>query len=264
MNIRAKILIIDEDQRLVKAIRDVLMLHDYDVCCAYDGASGIQKVSDYNPDLILCAVKMDLMDGWQIYNTLNDSYLIERIPFIFVTSKSKLRDIRFAMDLGADDYLIKPFDNGTLIRSVENRLTKFKKLKEIGGQKFRTFINLSPNGTFLFDGYTLFEANPALIRILKLGKQNIKSYSIEDLLDSVSYQKIKERITGCKNGLLNSFDETVCLISREGEKFEATLYISVYGEYFVNSLLAGLVIVNNKKGDDIPVFISDILKIFEK
>jgi DNA-binding NarL/FixJ family response regulator len=263
MNIRTKILVIEDDQRLAKAIKSVLVLHGYDVCCVRDGALSIQKVSDYNPDLILCAIKMNPIDGCQVYNALKDSSLIDRIPFIFITSKSKLRDIRFVMDLGADDCLVKPIDNETLIRSIEKRLTKFKKLEEIGRREFRKFFNLTPNGTYLFDGHALIEANPALIRILKLGKENINSYSIEDILDSPSYQKIKERIIGCKNGLLNSFSETVSLISREGEKIEGTLYISLYGEYSVNSLLAGLFILNNKKCDDAQVFISDILKILK-
>lgn len=185
-----KILIIEKDQLLAKTIQNDLMLHGYDVFCADNGALGIQKAFEYHPDAILCAIEMAPIDGYHIYNVLKDSSLIDEIPFIFITCKSDLQEIRLGKDLGADDYFVKPFDNETLIRSIETRLTKFKKLTDIGKLKFKTFFNLTPNGTFLFDGYVLSEANSALIKILNLEKENITSYSIEDLLDSFEYPLI--------------------------------------------------------------------------
>src|ERR1035437_3172394 len=137
MNFKAKILVIESDKRVITAIRDVLHLHGYNVCCADSGVLGIEKAFEYHPDLILCAIKMDHFDGYQVYNSLKDSCLIETIPFIFITSKSDLKDIRFGMDLGADDYLVKPFNNETLILSIEKRLYKFNKLIESSKNEFK-------------------------------------------------------------------------------------------------------------------------------
>jgi DNA-binding NarL/FixJ family response regulator len=263
MNIRTKILIIEKDQPLAKTIQNDLTLHGYNVCCTNNGSSGIQKAFEYRPDLILCTIKMNPIDGYKVYNIVKDSSLIDGIPFIFISSKSDLQEIRFGMDLGADDYLVKPFDNESLIHSIEIRLTKFKKLKEIGKHKFKTAFNFTPNGVFLFDGHVLSEANPCFMRIFNLGRDNITSYSIEDFLDSPSYQKIKDRIIRCKNGLLKTFSETVSLIPKQGEKFEATLYISVIGINSSYPLMVGLVTMNNNKSDENKVFMSDVLNVLK-
>jgi len=238
---RTKILVIEDDKQLVKTIKNVLNLHGFDVCCTDNGASGVQKAFEYRPDLILCAIKMSPIDGYHVYNIMKDSSLIDMIPFIFITNKSDLQDIRHGMDLGADDYFVKPFDNESLIHSIETKLSKFKKLKESGKCVFKALFNSSPNGVFSFDGHVLFDANPALIQMLDLKKNNITAYSFEDLLDPLSYQKIKERIIRCTNGLLNSFTETVFLIPRQGEKVEVTLHISVCEKYSNYSLMAGIV-----------------------
>ena len=129
MNFQTKILVIEDDQRFSKTIRNVLSQHGFDVCCTNNGAAGIQKAFEYNPDLILCDIKMDPIDGYQVYNVLKESSLIDRIPFMFLTGHSELEEIRFGLDLGVDDYFVKPFNNNDLIKSIEKRLAKFKKLK---------------------------------------------------------------------------------------------------------------------------------------
>ena len=200
MNIRTKILVIENDQPLAKTIQNDLTVHGFDVYWADNGALGIQKAFEYRPNVILCAIEIDPLDGYHVYNVLKNSLLIDDVPFIFITHKSDLKAIRLGLDLGADDYIVKPFDNESLIRSIEVRLIKFKKLKRTSEKEFKTFFDITPNSVFLFDGHVLTGANPALIRILNLKEDNITSYSIEDLLDSSSYEKIKERIIRCKNG----------------------------------------------------------------
>jgi len=70
MEFQTKVLVIEVDQQLVKTIQSVLTLRGYDVCCADNGASGIQKAFEYNPDLILCAVKMTPVDKFS-FGALN-------------------------------------------------------------------------------------------------------------------------------------------------------------------------------------------------
>ena len=189
MNFQTKILVIEDDQRFSKTIRNVLSQHGFDVCCTNNGAAGIQKAFEYNPDLILCDIKMDPIDGYQVYNVLKESSLIDRIPFMFLTGHSELEEIRFGLDLGVDDYFVKPFNNNDLIKSIEKRLAKFKKLTEIGRREFKALFNLTPNGIFLFNGSTLFNANPALLKILELEQSSLTSLTISDILDDFSYQK---------------------------------------------------------------------------
>src|SRR5665648_878298 len=140
MKLKTKILVIEDDIRLAKTIRNVLVLQDYDVCVVTNGASGIQKAFEYNPNLILCDIKMDPVDGYQVYNVLKESSIIDTVPFIFITGSSDVQEIRFGMDLGADDYFVKPFNNDDLVLAIEKRLSKFKKLTEIGKREFKALF----------------------------------------------------------------------------------------------------------------------------
>ena len=265
MNVQTKILIIDDDQRLGRTIENVLKSNGYGVCFANNGALGIQKAFEYNPDLILCDINMNPIDGYQVYNVLKESSLIDRTPFMFITGNSDLQDIRFGLNLGVDDYFVKPFDNGNLISSIEKRLSKYRRLKEIGKQEFKALFKLSPYGIFLFDGNLIFEANPALIKILELDATKLTSYSIREILDIASFQKIEVRIHKCTKGLLNSFSENVSLASRNGQKKQVFLSVSVYEKYSYHTLMMGLVIQNPSSNETVAdVYVSEILKILKK
>ncbi|HZL08713.1 MAG TPA: response regulator [Prolixibacteraceae bacterium] len=265
MKLKTKILVIEDDIRLAKTIRNVLVLQDYDVCVVTNGASGIQKAFEYNPNLILCDIKMDPVDGYQVYNVLKESSIIDTVPFIFITGSSDVQEIRFGMDLGADDYFVKPFNNDDLVLAIEKRLSKFKKLTEIGKREFKALFKLSPNGIFLFDGEVLYDANPALVKTLELNPDRITSYTINDIVNPLSFITIKEKIRRCSNGLLNTFSENVTLQAQSGIETEVTLYVSVYEKYSSYSLMIGFLAMNsNLKGPESDVFISDILSILKK
>lgn len=151
MSFQQKILIIEDDQELGKTIQNILYFHGFDVCNTNNGASGIQKAFEYNPDLILCDVNMYPIDGYQVYHVLKESSMLDRIPFIFLTANSNSEDIRHGMDLGADDYFTKPFYSENLVRSIETRLHKFESIREAAIHEFNTLFQLSPNGIIVFD-----------------------------------------------------------------------------------------------------------------
>lgn len=239
-------------------------MQKYDVCCADNGTSGIQKAFEYNPDLILCDIKMDPVDGYQVYHVLKESSLIDQTPFIFITGNSKLQDIRFGMDLGADDYFIKPFDNERLIQTIENRLAKYRKLKDSGKNEFKTIFNMTPNGLFLFNGHTVFEANQALIQMLGTSKEILTTSSLDVLLEPASWEKIKDKILRCSNGLLNTFCEPVTLVTAKKENINVELHVSVYEKSSGHSLMAGLVITENKKSTENEIYLSDVLNVLKK
>jgi DNA-binding NarL/FixJ family response regulator len=263
MKFKSRILVIEDDQQLCNSIRNVLSMKGYDICCTDNGISGIHQAFEYNPDLVLCAIRMHPVDGYHVYNVLKESSLIDRIPFIFMTRNAELRERRFAMNLGADDYFVKPFDNENLIQSIEKRLTKFEKLKEIGNREFRVLSNLTPNGIFFFDG-NLIEANPAFLKMLNVNKAKMNTYSIRDFLTPDSFESIRDRINSCTHGLIDSFSESVTIVPVNGDKFEATLYISAYEKYSGYTLMAGLVALNSKKSETPNFLISDILKILRR
>ena len=263
MNTKQRILVIDDDPIQLKIIHNILTSRNYDVCVASNGALGIQKAFEYNPDLILCDINMSNIDGYQVYNVLKDSSLINQIPFIFVSGNSELQDIRFGLDLGADDYFVKPFNVESLVLSIAKKISKFKKLKEVGKHEFSALFQLSPNGIFLFDEHVIFDANPALIECLAMEGESLTSYSIQNVIDPDSFRAIEERIQRCSKGLLNSFSETVFLKTGDQKKIEVKLFVSVYEKYSGYSLMIGLVTLFKNKEEN-EEFDSDILRVLQR
>jgi len=264
MNFQTKILVIEDDQRFSKTIKNVLAQGGYDVCCANNGATGIQKAFEYNPDLILCDISMNPIDGYQVYNVLKESSLIDRVPFMFLTGHSELEEIRLGLDLGVDDYFVKPFNNSDLIKSIENRLAKFKKLTEIGRREFKALFQMSPNGIFLFNGSTLFNANPSLLKMIELEDNALTTITINDVLDEFSWLKIADRIEQCSRGMLDSFTEDITLVTRSEKKIKVTINISVYEKYSGYSLMIAIVTPLTKRNTENEYFISDVLTILKK
>ncbi|HBY01013.1 MAG TPA: hypothetical protein DEG92_00440, partial [Rikenellaceae bacterium] len=156
---KTKILVIDDDKILGKTLKIVLSMHGYDVCYANNGSSGIQKAFEYKPNLVLCDVKMGSVNGYSVYNFLKESSVLDKIPFIFISACNEPKDFRIGMDLGADDYISKPFANEELIKIIEKKLTKFNKLKETGKQEFNSLFNLTPYGIILFDEHYIYNVN---------------------------------------------------------------------------------------------------------
>ena len=138
-----KILIIDDDATFRENMAEILQLSNYITLIATDGKEGVEKALKEKPDLIICDVSMPNLDGFSVLHILSRHPETESIPFIFMTGKNDLTDIRKGMRLGADDYLVKPFDETDLLNSIEMRLSKVNsskaKLTEIQ-QAIVTFI----------------------------------------------------------------------------------------------------------------------------
>lgn len=118
------ILVIEDDPNLRKSITKVLESESFRVLAATDGARGIELAQSHLPDLILCDILMPEQDGYGVLNSLRHSQETSDIPFIFLTSKSDLADLRRGMILGADDYVPKPFKAQDLVDAVQTRLNK--------------------------------------------------------------------------------------------------------------------------------------------
>lgn len=125
-----KILIIEDEIPIKKGIQSILDLNNYKTFTASDGIEGIALAKEIKPDLILCDIMMPGLDGYDVLKAVNSSPSIFNIPFIFITAKASLKDIRAGMQLGADDYVVKPFSAEELIKAVEVRLRKFEQMQK--------------------------------------------------------------------------------------------------------------------------------------
>ncbi len=124
-----KILLIEDDTTVRENTAEILELSDYTVETAQDGEIGIAKVEGFMPDIIVCDIMMPKVDGYDVLKAVSDNPKTQAIPFIFLSAKTDHKDIRKGMDLGADDYLTKPFEEVELISAIESRLAKTKILQ---------------------------------------------------------------------------------------------------------------------------------------
>ncbi|WP_445384231.1 response regulator [Robiginitalea sp. IMCC44478] len=119
-----KILIIEDNPDVRENTADLLRLSDFEVYTSADGDSGVRMARKIIPDLIVCDIMMPGTDGYQVLAQLSAEDETGSIPFIFLTAKSEKADIRKGMNLGADDYLTKPFEEEELLMAIEARLKK--------------------------------------------------------------------------------------------------------------------------------------------
>lgn len=123
------ILIIEDNPEIRENLSEILELDGYKVLSAADGLEGASMAKKELPNLILCDIMMPNLDGYGVLHTLSRNPDTMRIPFIFLTAKAEKIDIRKGMSLGADDYIVKPFDETDLLTAVENRLKKYDALQ---------------------------------------------------------------------------------------------------------------------------------------
>lgn len=240
MKFQKKILVIEGDQNFGIMIQNTLALNHYDVCYANNGATGIQKVFEYNPDLILCGISMDPIDGYQVFKVLNESTILSHIPFIFLSASSEMEEIRFGMSLGADDYLTKPIHNDDLIKSIEKRLEKFQSIRDKANSEFNRLFNLSPYGLLLFDWNKVYKANAAFMNQVQNDLSVQTGMKIEDIIDLQSIQKLKVKIQNSFSDKKEFFNEEVTLLSGRGEGFEMNMVVSEFEKFSNYTLYLGL------------------------
>ncbi|AUD04663.1 response regulator [Spirosoma pollinicola] len=119
---KSKLLLIDDEPHLLRNTADLLELSGYAIQTAQSGREGVQLALTSKPDLILCDITMTGLDGYGVLQIIKSHPDLKSIPFIFLTAKAKRTDLRKGMELGADDYLAKPFGETELLGAIEARL----------------------------------------------------------------------------------------------------------------------------------------------
>lgn len=124
-----KILLIEDNADIKENTAEILELANYKVTTAIDGKNGVESALAHPPDLIICDIMMPILDGYGVLHLLSKYAETQHVPFIFLSAKSERDDVRRGMDLGADDYITKPFESTELLRAVEIRLKKSEQLR---------------------------------------------------------------------------------------------------------------------------------------
>ena len=125
-----RILLIEDDSILRENTAELLELSDYEVRTASNGVIGVKLAKEYLPDTIVCDIMMPELDGFGVLEALSKDIRTQAIPFIFLSAKTERRDVRKGMEMGADDYLTKPFEEAELIGAIESRIAKMAILND--------------------------------------------------------------------------------------------------------------------------------------
>ena len=119
-----KILVIEDDNSVREGIIELLLNSGYNVFSAKDGVEGVSLAREIIPDLIICDIMMPGLNGYEVLEQLTKKGKKILIPFIYLTAKADMTDLRKGMELGADDYIIKPFESKTILNAITTRLMK--------------------------------------------------------------------------------------------------------------------------------------------
>jgi CRP-like cAMP-binding protein len=137
-----KILLIEDNYDIRHNTAEILELSNYQVFLAENGKVGVEMAMEFSPDLIICDIMMPVLDGYGVLHAVHKNELIKNTPFIFLTAKTERSDFRKGMELGADDFVTKPFSGTELLNAVDSRLNKIGLLKQELSSDLQNLQNL--------------------------------------------------------------------------------------------------------------------------
>ncbi|MEN6391025.1 MAG: response regulator transcription factor [Syntrophomonas sp.] len=187
---KAKILVVDDESHIVELVTFNLEKDGFEVVSAYDGKSGIDVVKLQNPDLIILDIMLPGMDGLKVCRTLKQDPKYSSIPIIMLTAKAEEFDTVLGLEMGADDYIKKPFSPKELVARVKARLRALKVLEaeKAAGQKAFIIKDLIviPDKHEVYLGEDRLELTPKEYELLYvMAAQPGKVFTREALLERV-------------------------------------------------------------------------------
>ncbi|PSR19364.1 hypothetical protein C8255_02740 [filamentous cyanobacterium CCP3] len=136
-----KILVIEDEAGVRDSLVDILNAEDFIVDSAVNGEQGLAQIRDLHPDLVICDIMMPVLDGYGVLKQVRQDPDLATLPFVFLTAKADRIDFREGMDLGADDYLTKPFTHDDLLRMIHTRLEAQEAVEQKTKQQLSTLRN---------------------------------------------------------------------------------------------------------------------------
>lgn len=241
------ILLIEDDTTLRESLEDLLKLEGYNVVTASDGLQGLHLAIDYIPNIILCDISMPKMDGYQVFNKMQENASLSSIPFIFLTAKAELQDIRTGMMLGAEDYITKPFDFDELKIVISRRLQKYEKLSEKFDSNFKTICENNFFGVFIAQEQQIIYSNKFFQNLMEYTREELLSVNVYSLIMKSDKEKFNIRYLRCINGIDASMNIELSLISKHHKITTVNLLGNISSIDGKVSLIAMVDITSNKE-----------------
>lgn len=118
------VLVVEDEKNIREGLEELLTLRNFEVMVAADCSTAMQHLNKTIPDIILCDIMMPTSSGYDLLQEIQQIEKFKKIPFIFISARAELPEIRYGMNLGADDYITKPFDCEQLLTAIKVRLNK--------------------------------------------------------------------------------------------------------------------------------------------
>ncbi len=174
-----RILIIEDEPQVRANIATILEMEGYTPVTATNGTEGITRAREQAPDLVLCDITMPEIDGYTVLATLRTDPALTNVPFIFLTAKTARADVRLGMNLGADDYLTKPFLAPELLSAIEARLkratSQVKPTPVFTAQRLEV-LGLTPREAEVLFWLAQGKANADIAIILEMSMPTVKTH----------------------------------------------------------------------------------------
>jgi two-component system, sensor histidine kinase and response regulator len=179
-----RILVIEDEQNIRENIQELLEAKGYMVRVASNGKQGVLEAIDFRPNLIVCDVMMPKMDGYKVLEYVRKTSIVQNTPFIFLTARVDKSDVRQGMDLGADDYLTKPFTYKELLKAIETRLKRQQKV--IGEYaKVKHELDTTVFATYYHEFNTPLHGILGGLNLLLNARDSFSETQIQELLGSI-------------------------------------------------------------------------------
>jgi CRP/FNR family transcriptional regulator, cyclic AMP receptor protein len=262
-----KILLIEDNSEIRENTAEILELSNYEVVTAPDGKQGIEMALSSKPDLIVCDIMMPVLDGYGVLHALHKNDSTKNIPFIFLTAKTERLDLRKGMEMGADDYITKPFSGTELLTAIEGRLKKMdllklefgsgidgvdKLLKAVGTKESLDALTKDRDVNHYKKKQTIYNEGNRASRLFYVVKGKVKTYKTNDdgkelvvdlynegdflgyvaLLEESTYKETAEAMEDCELALIPKpdFDELINNNPAVARKFIQMLAKDVAGK----------------------------------
>ncbi|MCW3114615.1 MAG: Hybrid sensor histidine kinase/response regulator [Segetibacter sp.] len=184
MDQQTRIQVIEDEVNIRENIQELLEAKGYVVRVSPNGKQGVLDAIDFKPHLIVCDVMMPKMDGYKVLEYIRKTSVIQNTPFIFLTARVDKNDIRQGMDLGADDYLTKPFTYKELLKAIESRLKRQQKI--IGEYaKVKHDLDTTVFATYYHEFNTPLHGILGGLNLMLNARDSFNEQQVQELLTSI-------------------------------------------------------------------------------
>ena len=249
------ILVVDDAPFILESTKTLLKFEGYEVITARDGEEGLEMVNSQKPDLILCDISMPKLDGYGVLKAIRNNPLTARTPFIFLTAFTERQNIRTGMQLGADDFLVKPYSRDELITSINAQIQKSFLQEKVIEEKVQE-VSKSVTRVLPHEFRTVLNQIMGSAKFLQNSPEKLLAEEVKELATDIIHSS-KRLIKITENYLIYSRIEA---IASDGEKTMQLQKLKTIEPAAILHDIAGFVAQRFNRQNDIIVH-SDVFDI---